>query len=222
MRKNTFFTNSLLLILFCLLFNALHAQEEKETGPSYFLFPEFIKGSVLKGNGALHEVMLNYNMWTEEMIFDQDGTKLALDLSDPIDTVYIQGRKFFLLNKKFVELIYDSKISLYVENKCKVKDPGKPAAYGGKSQTSATDTYSSYYTQGQVYKLNMPEKDVTKPYFEYWLKRDNKLTKFFNLNQLAKLYKDKKEIFNEYVENHEVKYNNQQNMVELIKYLESN
>lgn len=221
MNKSTFFTNSVLLILFCFLFTASYAQEE-ETASSHYLFPEFVRGSVLKANGAKHGVMLNYNMLTEEMIFDQNGTKLALDLSDPIDTVYIEGRKFFLLKNRFVELLYDSKLSLYVENKCKLEDPGTPAAYGGTSQTSATSQYSTYYSQGQLYKLKLPEGKVTEPFCEYWFKNGNKLTKFFTINQLAKLNKDKKELFNKYLETHEVKYNDRQSIVELIKYLESN
>lgn len=221
MKKSTFFTNSLLFILFCFLSTAADAQEE-ETASSHYLFPEFVRGAVLKSNGVKHGVLLNYNMLTEEMIFDQNGTKLALDLSDPIDTVYIEGRKFFLLKNRFVELLYDSKLALYVENKCKLQDPGTPAAYGGTSQTSATTQYSSYYSQGQLYKLKLPEGNVTEPFCEYWLKKDQKLTKFFNMNQLAKLFKDKKDKYNEYLQKHQVKYNDQHSMIELIKYMESN
>ena len=124
---------------------------------SHYLFPEFTKGVVLMKTGVKNEALLNYNSLTEEMIFDNKGTKLALGQLEQVDTVYIQGRKFFPLNNKFVELVYQSKYALYAEHKCNVKDPGKPAAYGGTSQTSATSTYSSYFSGGQVYELKLPE-----------------------------------------------------------------
>lgn len=173
-------------------------------------------------NGIRHVAMLNYNMLTQEMNFDQNGTKMALNVSDPIDTVYIEKHKFVLLKKTFVELIYDSKFSLYIETKCKMADPGTPAAYGGTSQTSSTTRYSTYYSQGKAYNLKMPQVKVTEPFFEYWLKKDKKINKFFSINHLAKLYKDKNEQFNEYMEKHEVKFEDPLSILEFIRYLESN
>ena len=72
---------------------------------SHYLFPEFTKGVVLMKTGVKNEALLNYNSLTEEMIFDNKGTKLALGQLDQVDTVYIQNRKFFPLNKKFVEIV---------------------------------------------------------------------------------------------------------------------
>jgi hypothetical protein len=221
MKKSTFFKTSMLLILLCFLLSGTHAQE-KETLASSYLFPEFIKGTVLMKNGIRHVAMLNYNMLTQEMNFDQNGTKMALNVSDPIDTVYIEKHKFVLLKKTFVELIYDSKFSLYIETKCKMADPGTPAAYGGTSQTSSTTRYSTYYSQGKAYNLKMPQVKVTEPFFEYWLKKDKKINKFFSINHLAKLYKDKNEQFNEYMEKHEVKFEDPLSILEFIRYLESN
>lgn len=188
---------------------------------SHYLFSEFTKGVVLMKTGIKNEALLNYNSLTEEMIFDNKGTKLALGQLEQVDTVFIQGRKFFPLNNKFVELVYQSKFALYAEHKCNVKDPGKPAAYGGTSQTSATSTYSSYFSGGQVYELKLPEGYETRPFIDYWLKKDGKENKFLSIRQLLKLFGDKENLCKAYLKKHDVKYENQESIVEMIKFLES-
>jgi len=172
--------------------------------------------------GEKHEAMLNYNALTEEMIFDNKGAKLALTDLEMVDTVYIESSKFFLLNKKFVELVYNGKSTLYAENKCKIKDPGTPAAYGGTSQVSSTDSYASYFANGQVYELELPSNFEKQPFIEYWLKKNGKLTKVFSLRQLMKLLNDQNKTVKEYTSNHEVKFEDQESLVEMLRYLDKN
>ena len=166
--------------------------------------------------------MLNYNSLTEEMIFSNNGKKLAISHLEQIDTVYIKNRTFFPLQNKFVELIYRNKFELYAIHKCNLVDPGKPAAYGGTSQTSATTTYSSYYASGQAYELQMPEGTETKAYTEYWLKRDGKLTIFVSLRQLSKIFSAKSDLFKKFVKEKKVDYDDQESIVQLIKFMENN
>ena len=188
---------------------------------SHYLFPEFTKGVVLMKTGVKNETLLNYNSLTEEMIFDNKGTKLAIGQLEQVDSVFIKGRKFFLLNNKFVEIVYQSKYALYAEHKCSVKDPGKPAAYGGTSQTSATTSYSSYFSGGQVYELKLPEGIETRPFIDYWLKRDGEVNKFLSIRQMSKLFGEKENLCKAYLKKNDVKYENQESIVEMIKFLES-
>lgn len=189
---------------------------------THYLFKEFTKGTVLMKPGSKNEALLNYNSLTEEMIFDNKGTKLALGNLELIDTVFINSRKFIPLNSKFVEIIFDSKYSLYAEHKCKLKDPGKPSGYGGMSQTSATSTYSTYFSGGQAYGLKLPEGFETNPYTEYWLKKDGKLDKFLSIRQLSKYFSEKEDIFKEFVKKNNVKFDNEASIVKLLKFMESN
>ena len=48
------------------------------------------------------------------------------------------------------------------------------------------------------------------------------MNSFKNINQLMNLFSDKKELYKSYKKNHELDYNNQESIVELIKYLEAN
>jgi len=207
------------LLTLCLLAYSGQCQKNK-VELSHYIFPEFVKGTVLMKTGTKNPIMLNYNSLTEEMIFDTDGKKLAITKLEYIDTVYIADRKFLPLQDKFVELIYRNKFELYAAHKCSVVDPGKPAAYGGTSQTSSTTSYSSLIAGGQAYQLKLPDGYTTKPYTDYWLKRDGKLSPFLSLRQLSKLFDDKSGLFKKYVKEHKVVYDKENSLVDLIKYLE--
>jgi hypothetical protein len=68
----------------------------------------------------------------------------------------------------------------------------------------------------------LPNGYETKPYNYYWLKKNGGLNKFMNMRQLMKLYDDKEDLFKAYIKKNEVIFNNQESMVQLIKYLETN
>jgi hypothetical protein len=191
---------------------------------SHYLFPEFTQGVVLMKSGIRNKALLDYNSLTEEMIFENNGKKLAIGKEELelIDTVYIKDRKFFTLNNKFFELVYHSKCDLYAEHKCSILLPGQPTAYGGTSQTTSITSFSSINSGGRLYELELPKDYEIKPYTYYWLKKNGELNKFINMKQLMKLYNDKKDLFKAYVKKHDVKYDNQDSIVQFIKYLETN
>lgn len=211
----------IVVLTFCLfsisdMYSQIHVVEV-----SHYLFPEFEKGVVLMKTGVQENVMLNYNSITEEMIFINNGIKLAMSQLNLIDTVFIDRRKFIPFEGKFLEEVYHSRVELFLQHKCSIKDPGKPSAYGGTSQTSATTTYSSYLSNGQFYEMKLPEGTETKPYVEYWLKQNGKLTHFLNLRQLQKLFADKSIIFKDYLKKHPVSYGDEKSIVSLVKYMDS-
>jgi hypothetical protein len=189
---------------------------------AHYVFPEFTKGIVLMKNGNENEAILNYNSLTEEMIFETRGTKLALGQLETIDTVFIGGRKFIPKDNTFLEMVLKSKYSLYAAHKCKMVDPGKPAGYGGTSQTSAITTYSKYFSNGRVYDMSLPEGFDTQASIEYWLEKDGKLNKFISIRQLSKLFDEKESAFKAYLKKHEVDYDDQKSIVELIRHLQVN
>lgn len=209
------------LLIMSLLFSVGYSQDKKPN-ITHYLFPEFTKGVVLMKKGVKNEALLNYNALTEEMIFENNGVKLALALVENIDTIFVKDRKFFLLNGKFVELLYHSKHDLYAEHKCSIKDPGKPSGYGGSSQTSATSTYSSFFSGGRVYDMKLPESIETKPFTIYWLKKDGAIIKFISIRQLSKFYEEKSSQFKTYVKENNVKYDSQESLIGLIRHLSSN
>ena len=68
-----------ILVLLLLGFSLGNVYAQKQKVEIYhYVFPEFRKGTVLMKSGTKNEAMLNYNALTDEMIFDQNGKKLAM------------------------------------------------------------------------------------------------------------------------------------------------
>ena len=214
--------------VFCFLIYSLSLissfAQVKSVPLSHYVFPVFNQGEVLMKTGKSSKAMLNYNSLSEEMVFDNKGQKLAIidEQLKQIDTVYIKNRKFFRLNDKFLELLFHSNTDLYAEYRCHIIYPGKPNGLGGTTQTSSSRTYSTIISGMLIYDLSLPEGYKTTPYTYYWLKKDGELHKFKNLKQLTKLYADKKDLYKDYIKMHEVKFNEQESIVQLVNYLEAN
>ncbi|MFT7037130.1 MAG: hypothetical protein ACJA2S_005672 [Cyclobacteriaceae bacterium] len=211
------------IIIFGLISISSYAQEEN-IEMSQFLFPEFTRGVILMKSGIRNETLLNYTLLKEQMIFEQNGKKLAIAPNELrlIDTVFIENRKFIVFNSVFVELLSHSKWDLYIEHKCKVEDLGTSTGYGGTSETTATRSFAAIYSEGDNHQLKIPDDHKLNPYANYWLKNNKNLNKFTSMRELKKLYKHKADLFKAFLKKDRVKYDDQEGIIRLIEYLESN
>jgi hypothetical protein len=209
------------IVLSGMIFLSSNAQPESQE-ITHYLFPEFIQGVILMKTGKKSETLLNYNSLTEEMIFENNGRKLAIARNELAltDTVFIGDKRFIALNHSFVELVYHSGWDLYVEHRCNLVEKGKQAGYGGTSNTSANRSISSFSSNGNFYELKLPDGYEVKPYIRYWLKENGDLKAFNNLRELKKIFKEKEDLFREFVKKHGVKYDDQESVIQLIEYLE--
>ncbi|NLY24133.1 MAG: hypothetical protein GX042_03840 [Bacteroidales bacterium] len=211
----------LLLFLFSLSFS-LSAQQTKEI--SHYLFPEFTHGTVLMKGGRENPALLNYNAATEEMVFDQNGQVLAL--SEPslsqIDTVSINERQFVLKDNKFAEVLNNNGYKLLALYKCRILPPGNPAAFGGTSQTSSVDSYSSWQGDGRMYDLKLPDDFEVKPYTIYFLDNGSGLKEIKSMKRLKRYYNKRKKAFDQYVSQHKPDYEDPEAVSLLIRFIETN
>lgn len=210
---------TILFVLFTGMAISLCAQRNK-LDVTHYIFPEFVNGKVVMKKGSSTTAMLNYNALTEEMIFDDHGKKLAMSNLADIDTIFVDGRIFLPFQKKFMELVYRNNYELFAIHKCSLIEPGKPAAYGGTSQTSATTSISRFSAGGQIYELALPDGYTTKPYLEYLLKKDGTQNTFLTLRQLSKLFDNQSDVFKSYTKSHKVSFDDQESLVELLKFME--
>lgn len=212
-----------ILVLLLIVNISLYAQEAVTL--SHYVFPDFQPGVVLLKNGVRNKAKLNYNAASEEMVFDDNGKMLAIGdgVLPQIDTVFVSNEKFIRVNNKFVKIIIDEpEIELFVEHKCRLIPPGKPAAYGGTSQTSSTTSYSSIMSDGKVYNLKLPDDYKITPYNVFWINRNGKLQSFSNISQLKKIYRDKKKVIDDYLKKNDVKLTNEKSVEDAIIYMKNN
>lgn len=224
-KNNTKEMNYRIILFFALIstsFSLFAQQQGVEV--LHYIMPEFTKGEVLMKNGKINQALLNYNAATEEMIFDQNGQKLAFDevTLSQVDTVFIQNRKFVLHNKKFVEVLYHNGYKLFVEYKCQIIPPGKPAAYGGSSETSSVTSYSSWMGNGTVYQLKLPDDYKTNTSLMYWFDNGKGMKNFSSLNQIKKLYKNQKDLYSTYTKDNKVDFKVAESVAALFHYMETN
>jgi hypothetical protein len=213
----------LLCIAFTCFFYASSFNQTNHKASSHYVFSEFIQGSILMKSGHKADYLLNYNSLTEEMIFDRAGQKMAISKNEMeiIDTVFIEERKFVVLNGIFVEMVHQSEWDLFIEHKCELKEVGKPIGYGSSSKTTAITNYSSITLGGDSYKLKLPDIYKIEPGIHYWLRENGRILRFTNMNELRKLYKAKKNLFRSYVKEKGSDYEDVASIIELIKVIES-
>ncbi len=190
----------------------------------HYLYPEFTKGVVLMKTGVNQDVMLNYNSLTEEMVFEDKGQKLAIgdEAKQSIDTIFINNRRFVVVNNAFLELLHHADFHIYADHKCRLSMPGSPVGYGGTSHTASVTSLSSLNADGQFYQLKLPDSYETKAYTHYWIKKNGMMTEFTNMRPLRRFYNNKRAEYNAYTNQHNVSFEDPESIVQLILHLESN
>lgn len=210
----------LITLIFITTFFAL-----PQTKLVHYLLPEFKPGIVLMKNGVMNEVIINYNLVTEEMVFYQGDQILALAdaVLNNLDSVLVSDRKFVLNSKKkFIEVANSDNYEFYIEHKCRLLSPGKPAGYGGTSQTSAVDTYASLYNSGMWYKLEIPDDYTVKPFNVYWIDNGSGLKEIRSVRQLKRFYNKDKDLYNSYTKNNTLDFDDYESVKELVHFMASN
>ena len=176
------------LIILNILFtaNAYAQQSDTAIKLSHYVFNKFTQGTVKMKSGETSNQVLNYNILTNEMIFNNAGKYLAIASPENVDTVYINDRKFIPLNNKFYEVLVNSGMPLFLEFTATISEPGISTGYGGTSTTTAATSFQSLINTGGAYQLKLPDGYIVKPGYAYWIMKDGKLKKATNAKQLNK------------------------------------
>jgi hypothetical protein len=219
MKKPT--SKTLLLITFLLLTiyftdTPIQAQNETEPISTHYVFPDFVIGSVKMKYGLTEEAVMDYNMLTEEMIFEKNGGRLAMDKLDKIDTVYIESRKFIPHDKVFYEVLVNDRVALFIQHKCNLLPAGSPAGYGGTSETSATTSLSMLINSGSMYKLKLPSEYHVTDASQFWIRRDNTFYKANSNSQILKIFPEKSKEIKQFIKQNNLNIKNTEDLITLV------
>lgn len=209
-----------LSVIFILLVTTLFAQS-RTVELTHYLLPEFTPGTVIMKDRSQNFAVLNYNLLSEEMLFNQRGKILAIgaDIIDSVDSVIIGERRFVVFNGKFIEVLMEGDKNLYAEYKCSLIMPGTPSAYGTTNETASTKAYSALYSGGMMYELKLPDGFKIRPYINYWIKQGYKMEKFVNIKQLSKILKAKDSNIKSYCRANKVDFKNPSTVRSLVDFL---
>ena len=214
-------SNTTLLIIFLFLVTYLtdtQAQVQNDTSliATHYVFPDFVLGSVKMKDGLTESAIMNYNMLTQEMIFEKDGVMLALDSLVAIDTVYIESRIFVPHENVFYEVLVRGPVSLFVQHKCNILAAGNPSGYGGTSETGASRSLSSLTNSGRAYKLTLPSEFHVTDGTKFWIRRDNTFYKANNSAQIINIFPEKGIEIKQFIKQNKLDLKNTNDLVALV------
>ena len=164
---------------------------QSDSVKTHYVFPDFVQGTVKLKVRNEYQVPLNYNTVLEQMIYIENDQKLAIGNPQHVDYILLENRKFIPVGKVFYEEVASGKNPAYVQYTSNVIPPGKPAGYGGTSETSAIRQSSSINISGQFVQLNLPEGYKLKSEHHFWINKDNTFHRTNTVKQFMKLFPEK-------------------------------
>ncbi|MFN8242271.1 MAG: hypothetical protein U0X39_16145 [Bacteroidales bacterium] len=211
--------NVIYILVMIIVSQSAYSQSKELVNPGQYLFPDFKRGNVAMRAGRDLNLVLNYNIVTEKIVFLQKGEVYDVMNQEAIDTAYISGHPFILNGNGFLEVVYRDGISLFIQHKGKIQPPARPAAYGGTSQVSSSTYINNMQFGNEVYRLKNEPDLLIKPEPVYWTLKDGQMRSFLNAKQLGGIYPDKKSQISKFVKNNKVKFDVTDDVVTLFTYL---
>jgi len=182
------------------------------------LFPKFTWGIVKLKSGEKNKAMLNYNTVTQELVFMQKGQYLVLDNPQEIDSVFLWNKIFIPFEKAFYELAVIAPITLFIQHKSYVEQPGVPTGFGAKSQTAGPTAVARYYGARGPINLKLPDDYKVLSDTEYWIKKDGSFTSFDSRRQFLKIFPDKESQLNQFISQKKINFEIPENVILLVEY----
>jgi hypothetical protein len=207
-----------LWVVFLMIGPELDAQSDTAQIHSQFLFPEFSNTLVLLKGGKTQNVIMNYNILSEKMVFKQGNDLMDLINPESIDTIFLQNEKFIPYGSYFLEVYPESKIPLYFQYKGNLKMPGKPAAYGGTSETSSSSTISTFFNGSNSYNLSLPSDYKVKRFLINWVQVDGEMRKFLTANQFLKIFKRNEPELKQFIKSNKINFSKRDDILRLMTF----
>jgi hypothetical protein len=182
------------------------------------LFPKFSWGIVKLKTGDKYKAMLNYNTVTQELVFMQKKDFLVLDNPQDIDTVYLWNKIFIPFDKAFYELAVMAPVSLFIQHKSYVVQPGVPTGFGATSQTAGPTSVSRIYGARGPIDLKLPKDYKVVDDTEYWIKREGGMDNFDTKKQFLKIFPDKENELSKFIKQRGIDFEKPEKVVELVVY----
>lgn len=179
--------------LLCLLSTVMVWGEEKQI---QYLFPEFQDGQILYKDGRSYNAKVNFSLVSNRFVFiDASDNNTIKEFGEPEKVGIVKtGDRIFMIGNKgeASEVMQQENPRVLVEYKGKLVDRGKKSAYGGRSQTSSIDSFSSFQSGGLRYQLEGDDRWIIKGIEKkYQVAYKGKLKSFLSFKQFLKIYPKK-------------------------------
>lgn len=185
-----------------------------------FLLRNFENGYVYFKDGRVFNVPLNYSLLVKKFLFQDihDNNNLK-EFSEPdmVATIKI-GDRTFIPTKDGATEVLQTDPPLFVQYRGSLKWEGKRVGYGGRSETSAVDTYSSFQSGSTMHKLETEKLILNRIDKIYRIERNGKQYRFINEKQFLKAFKDHKEELKKYADDNKTDFGEIEDVLEIYNY----
>jgi hypothetical protein len=93
---------------------------------------------------------------------------------------------------------------------------GKPAGYGGTSETSATSSFQCWSAQGCCTKLELPREYRVSDASQFWITKDKLPVRMAGERQILKIFPEKLKELEEYIKQNKLNIRKQEDLIRLI------
>ena len=226
----------LFLVPACFLINTIAAQNKKtyrinsikedssELSTSVYRYPQFQKGVVSFNNEPLASADLNYNYLSGQILFvTQKGVALELAKPETLKYIAIGSDTFYYVDRGYVEMItHYPTINLAKKEIIKFNGKEKKGAYGTYSSTAAASSINTFSDENVNQKISVDENTLYATSTQYYLA--DRLNNFLMASKknFYKIFSKDEAKLSQYLKINSVHYNKEDDLLKLLKYLQSN
>ena len=203
-------------MLMCLVSWSVFAQEEEPASP--YVLDQFVAGKVYMHSGEVVPKQLNYNGVTQEMVFEESGSMLALKYPEKVDSVVLGKRLFVNEKGAFYERVGVWQEGLFVLYHYRVIPPSSNAGYGSDGSVTSSTNLSSLSGRTMMYQLKLPENYRIVPSSECYLKTKGAFHRLHQIAVLAELFPEKKAALKEFARQQHLKMNEVDDVKRLVEF----
>lgn len=185
-----------------------------------FLLQHFENGHVYYKDGRVFNVPLNYSLLIKKFLFrDKYDKNNIKEFSEPdmVATIKI-GERIFLPTKDGATEVLQKDPPIFVQYRGSLKWEGKQVGYGGRSETSAVDSYSSFQSGSTMHKLETEKLILTRIDKIFRIERKGKQYRFINEKQFLKAFPNHKNELKKYADDNKIDFNDIDNVLQIYNY----
>lgn len=209
-----------LIICLTAFVSKAYAQEDS----TLFLLKDFQESLIYYKDGRVFGVKVNYSLVRNAFMFidAKDNNQKIFAEPDMVRSIKAGNRTFQIAPTGFAIEVLQWEPYLAVQYRGKARPEGKKVAYGGRSETSAVDSYSSFQSGGQQYNLDSEKIILAGIDLRYLVNIKGKEKGFISPKQFLKLYpKTQVKAIQAFMKEQRINFTNPDQVLKLLNYAES-
>lgn len=191
----------------------------REMMNTIYLYPNFKPGMILFKNGQRFYKPVNFNRFIATIEYLERNDTLLLADENAVNAIIVDN-DVFLFTPACLRTIYNGKVKLFKYEKSKMGDIQKTGAFGVPNSTTAMQTIDKIDTYQRSFPLDIQESVIVSRAITYLIETpDHKYVPASKKNFL-KAHSGNESKIREYIDEHNINFNKENDLMELVKYTE--